>query len=125
MKILSLVIIITIINGLSTTSINNNNRKLRLEMYKFDNQYGIKSDRRCCFDDTLTTTTCGRKCSTFFSFCLKLKTNDECISNFETQIIGENIIEKDSFNQTTDLIEFPISNHQLQVSYIYFLFFCN
>lgn len=106
-------------------------------MYEFSNIYGVKADRRCCFDDSLTSSSssastsmsnnkCIRKCSTFFRFCLKLNNENfktsSCISEFETQVIGQNEINKEQFNQTTDLIEFPITNEQFKVSSLFIFF---
>ena len=106
MKIIMVILLLFIIAVVA------HNRVLKLEMIKFSNNYGIKADRRCCFASTIDNDErCERKCLTFFKFCLKTTTNDDdstCLSEFETQIIGENTIERDNFNQTTNLIEFPL-----------------
>jgi hypothetical protein len=104
-KSILIVIILLMPTLLISASVMNMN--LKLEMYKFLNNYGVKADGRQC----------ERKCLTFFSFCLKLRDIEGCLAEFETQIIGENSIEKDEFNQTTDLIEFPVSKEQLKVSF--------
>ena len=133
MKLLLIVVIVVIIISFTVATANvdamMNNMNLKIEMYKFTNNYGVKANGRCCFASTtnsnsLGSATCERKCLTFFRFCLKLKSNntiqnsgyEECLSEFETQIIGENTIEKVEFNQTTDLIEFPITNQQIKVN---------
>jgi len=86
---------------------------LRLELESFSNPNGVKFDNTCCYDSTNENNMCMKKCSTLFKFCLRSLNDDGCISEFETQIIGENVITKEQFKLTTNSIEFPISNEHL------------
>jgi hypothetical protein len=79
---------------------------LKLEMESFNNPHGIKHDLKPCFN---LTSGVAKKCLTYFRFCLSATaTTHECLSEFKTQIIGENTINSGQFKLTTNSIVFPI-----------------
>ena len=82
---------------------------LKLEMESFSNPHGIKHDFKPCFNLT-SGDRVAKKCLTYFRFCLSTTTasSQECLSEFKTQIIGENTINSDQFRLTTNSIVFPI-----------------
>ena len=77
---------------------------LKLEMESFHNPHGIKHDLKTCFNVS------AQKCLTYFRFCLSASTSasHDCLSEFKTQIIGENTITSEQFKLTTNSIVFPI-----------------
>ena len=104
-KLVTIVVLVKLVN-LFKCDMN-----LRLELDSFNNPNGLKADNKFCYDNDSTNNM--KKCSTFFKFCLKTVGEDGCISELETQIIGENVITKEQFKLTTNSIEFPISIEQL------------
>jgi hypothetical protein len=85
---------------------------LKIGFQMFTNLYGVKYDRKCCFDNDVdsvdaSTAQCPRKCSTFFRVCMSASmtvvNENNCI---ETGIIGENSINADQFRLGVDSIRF-------------------
>jgi hypothetical protein len=84
---------------------------LKINLESFTNQYGVKSDRRCCFENTgtgddETSVACTQKCSTFFRICLAGDMNDDHKTCVETGVIGENSINSDQFGLGMDSVRF-------------------
>ena len=84
---------------------------LRLEMESFRNPRGLKNDSQLCANSA--------RCATFFKFCLKTSAHThDCISEFKTQVIGENTISSEQFRLTTSSIEFPIATSNIKDLYL-------
>lgn len=105
--ILIIFVFLTILNTFNCKNLN-----LQLKLNSFENIYGVKSDRKCCFNNLLSTNAkCARECSTFFHFCIKTTTSTtKCQTEFETDILGGNLITKEHFDQTTDSIQLPLND---------------
>lgn len=83
---------------------------LKLKMESFHNPHGIKQNLKPCFNSSNGV----QKCLTYFRFCLTTssQTSRECLSEFKTQIIGENTITSEQFKLTTNSIVFPIIGNE-------------
>lgn len=86
--------------------------ELSIELNKFNNQFATM----------MTTFENGKcpmnKCLTYFKFCLLTdarQTDDEpeCLSKFVTQIIGENVIDQEQFQLTTNSIKFRLTRDMI------------
>ena len=92
--------------------------ELDIKMEYFSNPFGIKHNSRCCFINNIKNETniCEKNCLTVFRFCLKLSNHEmPCISEFESEIIGANLISKEQFELTTDSLKFPLYKQYLPV----------
>ena len=59
----------------------------------------------------VSTATCkDAECNTFFRFCIKQSGSDECVAEFETQVIGASSISGDQFKLTTNTIELKFAS---------------
>ena len=84
---------------------------LKLKMESFHNPHGIKQNLKPCFNSSNGV----QKCLTYLRFCLSTssqQTSHECLSEFKTQIIGENTITSEQFKLTTNSIVFPIIGNE-------------
>jgi hypothetical protein len=85
------------------------NIMIHLEMDYFLNPNGVKFDNKLCRLGK------DNKCLTSFRFCItSIEQNNECLSEFETQIIGENSINNEQFKLTTESIQFPLRSLQIE-----------
>jgi hypothetical protein len=84
---------------------------LSIELNKFNNQFGTMLDG----ERASSIVKCPReKCLTYFKFCLMTTADGPasdtvCLSKFVTQIIGENVIDEEQFELTTNSIEFRVN----------------
>jgi hypothetical protein len=115
-SILILIVFLTILNTI------NCNLNLQLKLNSFDNVYGVKSDRKCCYNNLLSTNAkCARECSTFFHFCIRTTQSlTKCQTQFETDILGGNVISKEHFDQTTNSIQLPLNDDSIQLEILVF-----
>jgi len=105
-----LIVVFVAVIALNQVSCNLN---LRIKLQSFSNPFGVQADKQCCNENTNMC-----KCSTFFKFCLKRESEENCVDHFETQIIGENFITNEQFQLTTDSIIFNLNNNKNEELYL-------
>ena len=87
----------------------NCNILLSIEMDSFSNPNGVKIGNKVCQLGK------DNKCVTSFRFCItSFEEESKCISEFQTQIIGENSINQEQFKLTTESIQFPLGSFQIK-----------